>query len=260
MGNVRKTAGFALEYQVEWTYEDSGDGSGATLEASYEDDADGWEGRLPARGTAPPAAVGSEFGEFRLKSRRASRSDGGAKVTVRLGYESQWAVDEDPVSATPVRRYSMAITLGEEPILTHERYAELPEGEVLALVQILAGQRFKSTEGKERWRDDVTSDLGLEVLEKIEDGVSAYLEPTLIWREQRRIDYADLGSEVDIAKVGNIDDAVPGDPPTGGNRNYLFLGFQMAQDESGEFADLTSEWQLSGRNGYDEDLYNPDEN
>lgn len=257
MGNVQKTTGFALNYQAEWTYSDSGDGSGATLEARYEDDGDGWENRLPARGTAPPSAVGDEFANFRLKSRRAVREQGD-KVVVTLGYESRWAIDEDPATDTVPPRYSMAITLGEEPILTHQRYAELDEVEVAALVQIIAGERFKSTEGKERWRDDITSELGQEVLAKIEDGVSAYLEPTLIWRERRRIDWDDLSDELDLSIVGNIDDNVPGGAPIGGDRNYLFLGAQVDQDESAEFADLVSEWQLSGRNGWDEDLYDPD--
>lgn len=256
--SVTKSAGFVQSWQAEWSYEDSGEGQGASVVAKYDDDADGWEARVPARGSVPPAEVGAEFSEFRRKGVRASRQ-AGEKVEVSVTYESRLAVEEDP-GPDEVKRYSMQITLSEEPLLTHPRYADVPEDELTALTQIIAGQVYKTEEGKERWSADVVTVRGLEALEKIDKGVVAYLDPKLIWRESYRIDWKDLDEEVEVAAVGNIDAAVPGDPPTGGDRNYLYIGAQADQDESGEFGDLVNQWQLSGRDGFDEDLYNEEEN
>lgn len=256
--SATKTGGFAKTWQAEWTYEDSGEADGTSLVARYEDDADGWEDRLPARGTAPPAQVGAEFRDFRLQRRTASREPG-EKVKVELHYAAAWGVDEDAASEDRVKRYSMAVTLSEEPLLTHPRYAALTDEEVIALTHILGGERYKTEEGQELWEDDVTSEEGLEALGKIEDGVVAYLEPTLMWRERQRVEWDEVEEEVEIAKVGNIDAAVPGNPPIGGDRNYLYIGAQIEQDESGEFADLVNEWQLSGRSGWDEDIYSEED-
>jgi len=259
MGTITKSGDFAQNYQAEWTYDDSGEGDGSSLSASYEDDVEGWVSRLPARGSTPPATVGAEFSSFRLQKRTANRLPGG-KVKVTLRYESERAVDEDPGEEDEIRRYSMQVTLSEENILTHPRYADIPEEERTALTMYLSGQRFKTEEGKERWKDDVVTERGKEMLEKIDDGISAYLEPTLLWRERFRTEWSKVADEVEIAKIGNIDDEVPGNPPMGGDRNYLYLGAQIDQDESGEFADILNEWQLSGRNGWDEELYNEEEN
>lgn len=256
-----KSAGFVKTFQAEWTYDDPGDGSGATLVAVYEDDWEqgNWLARLPARGTAPPAAQFPEFATFILQGRTAVR-EAGEKVKVTLRYAATVGAGEEEEGEEAGKRYSMQISLAEEPVLTHPRYEDLPDVERVALVQILAGQRFKTEEGKELWRSDVTTELGLELLAKIEDGIEAYLEPKLIWQERQRVDWDAWEDEAVIADAGNIEDEVPGDPPTGGNRNYLYMGARLEQDESGEFADLVREWELSGRNGWDEELYNPVDN
>jgi hypothetical protein len=251
-----KSSGFALNYQPEWTYEDGTEGGGGQLVAHYEDDAEEWHLRLPAKGSIPPTEVGDEFVNFRLERRTASRLPGD-KVRVDLVYKSAWPVDEEPVVGSEERRYSMQLALGEEPILTFAAYDALDDEEKLALSQIIAGQRYKTEEGKEEWRADVVSADGLQALAKIEKGVEAYLEPGMIWRERVRVAWDDREDEVELSKVGKIYAAVPGDPPTGGNRNYLYLGAQLDQDESGEFAEMVREWQMSGRNGWDADLYDP---
>lgn len=255
MSTVRKT-GFSLHWSPEWNYEDEASGKGGKLTASYEDDADGWQDRLPAYDTGPPADVGAEFAGFFLQSRRAKR-EAGDKVVVTLSYESVLPVDkdpEDPEENVPIPRYSMAVSLGEEPILTHERYLDLPTAEKIALKQILSGELYKTEEGKEKWSDDVASTAGLEVLAKIEKGTTAHREPGVIWRERKRIPWASLADECQLSLVRRIN-APPGGAPVGGDRNYMYLGPQFEQDESGQFADLERSWELSGVNGWDPDLY-----
>ena len=254
MSTVRKSAGFEFSWGAAWTYEDSSGSAGASLQAEYEDDADGWQGRLPAKGSVPPARVGAEFSGFRLTKRRVTRENGD-KVKALLTYEAGLSVDETAGVDDPIPRYSFEITLSEEVILTHERYKDLVEEEQMALVQIIAGERYKTEEGKEEWRGEIESDLGLEVLAKIEKGTTAHREPGLIWVESKRIDWADLDDEVALESVRKIDDMVPGDPPTGGDRDYMYLGAQVDQDESGEFADIVKKWEMSGPEGWDEDLY-----
>lgn len=253
MSAVKKTGTTSKTWQAGWTYTDSAGGEGASLIAFYEDNLSGWQSRLPAVSSAAPAELGSEFAAFKVARRKVLEMEG-EKVRVEVVFNAGFRVDQNPAEDDPVPRYSMAVSLGDEPILTHERYESLPDNEREALRQILSGEKYKTEEGKEEWEAEIESAPGLEVLAKIKKGVSAHREPGLIWRERKRILFSQLNSESQLDKVRRID-TPPGSPPGGGNRDYMYLGPQLDQDETGEFADLVREWELSGPEGWDPDLY-----
>lgn len=257
---AKKTGTTSVSWQAEWTYSDAAGQDGAEIQATYEDDLAGWETRLPEYGSGVPAGVGTGLPTavrdgFRLKT-RGLKGMAGEKVEVEATWSSAWRVDMDPNNETlvPIPRYSMAVSLSEEPILTHERYEALTETEQDALRNIIGGQRWKDEAAGVEWASDVTSAEGLEALAKIRKGVESYREPGLVWRETMRVPWAKLALYTRLDKVRRID-TPPGNPPDDEFRDYLYLGPQIDQDETGEWADLRREWELSGENGWDQDFY-----
>lgn len=256
-----KSGNTGPSWEPGWSYQDSAGEDGATIRAPYRDDVSNWHARVPAYGSSLPEEVGTGLpaavrSSFRVKS-RSVRNVEGDQVTVEVEFTSATRADQDPNDAErdPIPRYSLAVSLSEEPLLSHERYEAVPEEELEALRNILAGQVWKTEEGKERWEADVTSEEGLEALAKIKKGTSTYREPGLVWREQSRVPWDRRAEFYELDKVRRIDDP-PGEPPTGGSRNYLYLGPVAAdQDETGEWCDLRREWELSGVNGWDPELY-----
>lgn len=220
----------------------------ATLE--YVDDFDGHASRMPELGSAHPDLDGLVLVEI-----DSSREEG-SQIRVRLNYET-YSIGASypgrPSSEDPVKRYDFEIPTGEEPLLASPFFADLTAVERAAVQNIINGTENK--EGGGTYAEDLTSELGAAVLEKIRAGTTHYLEPGFVWVE--RFNTPTL-SDVEITKVGEIMDP-PGPRPNPGEfRDYLYLGATGRNSEDGNTWEVERRWQLSGKGKWDADLYAAD--
>jgi hypothetical protein len=145
--------------------------------------------------------------------------------------------------------YTMGLSLSEEPILTHLRYKDIDSKERDYLQMILAGKE-KDDEGT-KLKDKVESELGKEVLAKIERGQTSYYSPRVTWRESW---VRDRPAEADeLNDIGNISTPLGPAPSLAGGRNWLLNGVTQTQD--GKAFRLEMEWLASDRGGWDSEIY-----
>jgi hypothetical protein len=145
--------------------------------------------------------------------------------------------------------YTMGVSLSEEPILTHLRYKDIDSKERDYLQMILAGKE-KDDEGT-KLKDKVESELGKEVLAKIERGQTSYYSPRVTWRESW---VRDRPAEADeLNDIGNISTPLGPAPSLAGGRNWLLNGVTQTQD--GTAFRLEMEWLASDRGGWDSEIY-----
>ncbi len=145
--------------------------------------------------------------------------------------------------------YTMGLSLSEEPILTHLRYKDLDSKERNNLQMILAGKE-KDDEGT-KLKDKIESDLGKEVLGKIERGQTSYYSPRVTWRESWVRDKPAKADELN--DIGNISDPLGPVPSLAGGRDWLLNGVTQTQD--GKAFRLEMEWLASDRGGWDPEIY-----
>jgi hypothetical protein len=149
--------------------------------------------------------------------------------------------------------YSMGLSLSEEPLLSHNRYKDLPEKEREAL-QLIQSGKDKDDQGN-KLRDKIESDLGTEVLGKIERGQTSYYSPRVTWRESWVRDKPAKSS--DLNDIGNISEPSGEVPELAGGRNWLLNG--VTQTQEGKSFRIEMEWLASDRGGWDEDIYKDEE-
>lgn len=145
--------------------------------------------------------------------------------------------------------YSMGLSVSEEPLLTHQRYKDLSADEKKALSGIISG-KDKDDQGK-MLSNEIASELGLELLAKIERGQTSYYSPRTTWKESWV-----RNSPVKTAQLNNVGkiDVPDGPVPVlGGGRNWLSNGVTQTQD--GKSFRIEAEWLMSDRGGWDPEIY-----
>lgn len=216
----------------------------ATLATEYTDAYDGWKSRCPRFGSQHP-----EEPTFYLVSIKASR-EGGGMIRVKLGYEAhtanQWPM---PPAGGTTKRYAGEPTLEEVSILASDYASAIADSERIALQQIINGEVTK--EDGTDWADDVSSTEGLAVLAKVRKGITSVLEPGFQWVET--FITTNL-SDFELGNIGKIE-TPPGSAPSGGSRNYLRMPGNFRMTEDGSAWQMEKRWQMSGKTGWDTDLY-----
>jgi hypothetical protein len=168
-----------------------------------------------------------------------------AEITVHYAGAEPREPENEKANAT----YSMALSLSEEPLLTHHRYSTLSSAEKQALNQIMGG-KDKDDQGK-ALRDKVTSERGKEALAKIDRGQTSYYSPRVAWRESWVRDHPAAAAELN--KTGQVDTPNGPVPPLAAGRNWLRNG--ATQTQEGASFRIEVEWLASDRGGWDPDLY-----
>lgn len=230
----------------EWTFDAEIGSNDPSAVRKYRGAFDGWIGRCPQMGSGHPDLPG-----FIVRRIHAEREPGGL-VEVTLSYgPANWNVSYPgrPGGNQQIKRYDIEVTGSEESLQTHPRYTSLSETELNALREIIGGNTYQENGAK--WETQVTSSKGLECLGKIKKAVVSFIDPGIIWVE-RYVDTDLNGLEMD--KVGNID-SPPGGAPTGGARNYLYMGATANMSDDGKQYNIERRWRLSGRKGWDPQLY-----
>jgi hypothetical protein len=148
--------------------------------------------------------------------------------------------------------YTMGLSLSEEPILKHYRYKDLADDEVEALKAMVEG-KDKDDSGA-AYKDRVKSELGKEVLKKIQRGQTSFYSPKVTWRESWTRDNEVKNSELN--KIGEVDNPSGNPPDLSGGRTWLLNG--VTQTHEGKSFRIEREWLASDQGGWDEDIYKGD--
>ena len=204
--------------------------------------------RASAAEFAPrPGAAHPDFPWMTIDSTDIQFPEGDiAEVTCHYaGAEPQDSVEDEKANAV----YSTDLSISEEPLLANSRYDSLSSDERKALIGIAAG-REKDADGKVL-RDEISSALGLEVLEKFDRGQTSYYSPKIVWRERWVRDTPLAAAELN--DIGKIDTPSGPAPELAGDRNWLHNGATQEQDGSSYTLELS--WLASDKGGWDPDIY-----
>jgi hypothetical protein len=160
--------------------------------------------------------------------------------------QTHWEISADyaGVIGTPEAVYELDSSAIEEPIETHpdfEDFAGTPED------PLVTGGK-KGNEFGAVFNQDTGAFEGFVYGDK--RGVRGYLAPGAVWRMTQ------VQSEAPVEGVedtGVIDPAPYGPIPAAGTRNWLYTG--MTYEQRGGCYTVRYEWKLSGRRGWDADIY-----
>ena len=168
-----------------------------------------------------------------------------AEIVCSYAGAEQREKEDEKVNAV----YSMGLSVSEEPILSHARYADLDAKEREAIQLLLSGKE-KDDQGN-KLRDKVESERGIEVLAKVDRGQTSYYSPRVTWRESWVRDKPAEAAELN--EIGNIATPSGPAPALAGDRNWLLNG--VSQSQEGKSFRLEMEWLASDRGGWDSDIY-----
>lgn len=170
-----------------------------------------------------------------------------ARITVFFeGLGSGSASTGGEVNAT----YELEVATSTEPVITHKRYESLSISEKAKIKKVVAEWE---REGVQPAAYASLSDLGKELVEKIlKFGIEYYVSPAVVWKQTITKALSELSAE-QLNKVGDIDTPPGPVPQIASGRNWLRLG--STQSIRGSAIQITHSWRLSGRRGWDPQLY-----
>lgn len=156
--------------------------------------------------------------------------------------------------------YELSIGMQESPIETHpdfEDFAGKPSAALNGALFIDPSTGQKTTNNTVGVFDRFLPYVGGNLNPKA--GIEAYLEPTVTYRESF-VSY----SLPAVSGFGAVTADVPGPGFRGslGRRNWLYVGYQYRRrgnpnsQQNQVMYEIAKEWRLSGRAGWDQDVYN----
>ena len=175
---------------------------------------------------------------------------------------------EGEEGSSPARTVSFTtsfdVTVVDQPILTHPKMASISGGQLEYLKAFMDGARLwelvpeVDNAGKPKLDSDglpVMKQLGKllntssKAFDLINKGVTAYKDimATYTVRQTSRTDKSDISS------VGTIND--PPKAPKFPNRSWLQVSSNCSMNDDGKTYTIENTWLLSGRGGWDKDLY-----
>jgi|13_taG_2_1085334.scaffolds.fasta_scaffold02170_2 hypothetical protein len=159
--------------------------------------------------------------------------------------------DEDSPENIP--EYNLEVTTSDEPLATHPKYEDLDADERAEAVELATNPPME--DDKETLKEIDTSDWAdnkIELYEKMRSGVEAFRDPKVVWSKR----WVSESLPANLNKTGEIDSPGGSPPAVAANRNWLYLGARTRI--RGLVYEIEESWELSGRGGWDDDLYGPD--
>ena len=149
----------------------------------------------------------------------------------------------------PGSTYTMAVTMSEEPLLTHPAYRALDPDLLATVRQIMMG-KDRSDSGEDL-RAKANSLGGGELLAKIDRGQTSYFQPRTVYRQSVVTSARSTGGlSGSPGKIGTP----PGPVPALENGANWILSSVNRTYEGGTCR-IEREWMASGGGGWDEDIY-----
>ncbi|MCW1921316.1 hypothetical protein OKA05_02055 [Luteolibacter arcticus] len=177
-----------------------------------------------------------------------------AMAVARVQWEKprQWAgqfyrvtyIYEGFINALPQPTYEFSGALSEEPIETHEDFEEFAG----TPAEPVNGAVYLDPETGKVTEDDDTGVFSEFGVSGTKAGVSSYASPGGLWTETR---YS-INEPNELGDLGEID-TPNGNPPNFSGRNWLLWDISFRR--RGFIYEIRISWKLSGRNGWDEDIY-----
>ena len=171
------------------------------------------------------------------------------RKTGQRGKPGWWTVNyifEGFLLQIPEPTYELTTSLGQEPIQTHEdfvSFAGTPAAPLNESLFVDPDTGYKSTKANAVWKE-----FAYNGTVSTKAGITSYLAPGAEWRMTKFQTNRPTG----IRDVGTID------PPSGPNPSVSgrdWLAWSESYVRRGHVYQVTSVWKLSGRNGWDEDIY-----
>lgn len=164
-----------------------------------------------------------------------------ARVTVYFeGLERSNSPTSPPPEATIF--YELETTTAAEPIETHPRYTTVTDEERRKIEEAM----------KTRKAPTGLTARATELYQKKLKGIVSYLSPGVTWKQTITKAVSQLSGE-QLNKVGDIDTPAGPVPQIAAGRNWLRGG--TTQSIRGSAIQITHTWRLSGRRGWDPQLY-----
>jgi hypothetical protein len=173
-------------------------------------------------------------------------------LTRRSGQRSKpgwWSVNysfEGFLLSLPDPTYELTTSLGQEPIQVHPDFVEFagtPAAPLNGSVFVDPDTGYKSGKTNAIWKEFAYTGSA-----SSKAGVDSYLAPGAEWRETKFQTTRPTG----IRDVGTID-FPGGDNPSVSGRDWL--AWSESYLRRGNIYQVTTVWKLSGRNGWDDDIY-----
>lgn len=148
------------------------------------------------------------------------------------------------IGSLPEPTYELSGTLTEEPIETHPDFATFAGTPSAPLNSAV----FLDPETNKPTEDDDTGIFSEFSASSNKAGVSSYVSPGALWTKI----YFQITKPSGFGDLGEID-TPDGSPPSASGRNWLLWDFSYRR--RGHVYEVRKTWKLSGRNGWDEDIY-----
>ncbi len=136
------------------------------------------------------------------------------------------------------------------PMQAHPYYDEMTAGEQKAVADWVQNPAAGSKEVPDEWSSYLNTGLMTNLAIKLLKGKTSYYEPSVILRKTYFSSSLPSGSKLGKIKDPNIYYAAKPD-----NSDWLLVSLS-ARGQSGAYS-VTEEYELSGENGWDADLYTP---
>ena len=180
------------------------------------------------------------FSNLLLSKRNGQRSEPGWWT---VSYTFEGFINEEPEEPT----YELVGSLSQEPIQTHPDFATIagtPASPLNGAI-FIDPDTLRKSESVNAIFKEFTNVNGAT---NPKAGVDSYLEPSVEWRETR----FSTSRPTTLTGLGNIQ-TPNGSPPDLSPRNWLY--WSESYIRRGGVYQITSTWKLSGRNGWDPDIY-----
>ena len=176
------------------------------------------------------------FSNLLLSKRNGQKTEPGWWT---VSYTFEGFVNQEPEEPT----YELVGSLSQEPIETHPDFAAFATEENGAI--FIDPETLLQSDAPNRIFKEFANVDGAA---NQKAGVTSYLEPSVEWRETR----FSRSRPTSLTGLGNIQ-TPNGSPPNLSPRDWLY--WSESYIRRGGVYQITSTWKLSGRNGWDPDIY-----
>lgn len=159
-------------------------------------------------------------------------------------------VYEGFLNSLPEPVYTLSSSLSEEPIELHpdfEDFAGKPSAPLNGAVFLDPDTQKITTDDSRGVFREFLATFGGEA--NLKAGIESFLSPGATWTE---ISFSTT-RPTDLGDLGEIDEPSGPEPTIGTDRNWIYCGVDYTR--RGGIYEIRKTWLLSGRNGWDEDIY-----
>jgi hypothetical protein len=154
------------------------------------------------------------------------------------------------LNSLPEPVYSLSSSLSEEPIELHpdfQTFAGKPSAPLNGAVFVDPDTQKITTDDSRGVFREFMATLG--GVANLKAGIESYLSPGATWQEI----YFSTSRPTDLGSLGEIDSPSGPNPTIGSGRNWLYSGADYTR--RGGIYEIRKTWMLSGRTGWDADIY-----